>query len=147
MALCLTHTPQIPLAAVTPLTIANSREFLASSIISQSLPSIDTIYAPFAPLTSIPTTSTDQAAAEPTTKPTARKRRRNDALGDAEQLPPRKRPPPGAMQESELSIRDIPPPDTHGEVFTHDLRDPNRHKFFVAKSLTPDAGFLKQAKI
>jgi hypothetical protein len=44
------------------------------------------------------------------------------------------------MQESELSIRDIPPPDTHGDIFIHDLRDPNRHKFFVAKSLTPDAG-------
>ena len=44
------------------------------------------------------------------------------------------------MQESELSIRDIPLPDTHGEVFTHDLRDPNRHKFFVAKSINPDEG-------
>ncbi len=85
------------------------------------------------------------STADPVTAP-IRKRRRAYDLGVAELLPPRKRPPPGALQESELSIRDIPLPDEHGDTYTHDLRDPNKHKFFVAKSLVPDAGYGLFAK-
>ena len=48
MALCLTQSPQIPLATITPLAISNSREFLASSIASRHLPSVASLYAPFA---------------------------------------------------------------------------------------------------
>ena len=48
-ALCLTHTPRIPLEAITPLVVASSREFLASAIASQHLPPTGSYYAPFAP--------------------------------------------------------------------------------------------------
>jgi len=89
-ALCLTHTPQIPLAAITPLTVANSREFLASSIASQHLPQTASFYAPFAPTQpetplpppELPAAITDMPA------PITRRRRRADDLGDAEILPP-----------------------------------------------------------
>jgi hypothetical protein len=45
------------------------------------------------------------------------------------------------MQESELSLQDIPPPPAHGDKFQHDLHDPDNSKFYVAKSITPDAGY------
>ena len=61
-------------------------------------------------------------------------------VGVAELLPPRNRPPPGAMHESELSLQDIPKPAEHGEKFQHDLKDPDNSKFYVATSLVPDAG-------
>ena len=118
-----THTPQIPLAAITPLSVANIREFLASSIASQHLPQTGSFYAPFAqtplPPPEPPAATTDMPA------PITRRRRRADDLGDAEILLPRKRPPPGGIQESELSLKDIPPPAAHGAKFQHDLKDPD----------------------
>jgi hypothetical protein len=50
------------------------------------------------------------------------------------------------MCVADLSIKDIPVPHPHGDKLTHDLQDPNNNKFYVAISLSPDAGYGLFAK-
>ena len=153
IAYCITRSSPIPLKLLTPTIVAQARSTLAHSLLHADLSDSHIILSPAAPSTT--STDSDPPDSDKRQRKTAcaelpmtnRKRRGDDTILQEPSLPTkRSRPAPGYYNDENAIIRDIPIPTPPELILSHGLTDPHRHKFYVAQSVDPDAGWGLFAK-